>query len=197
MNNENFDVIPNLEFLDVFTLQKGILNGFMAIEDKDWRLEDFDINTPEDQSLFKDFMEIRVVEELVESTLTLRENNRHHFLEEMVDALNFLVEAYLLYGWDYSDLDRWSEWTFFGSDNLFECYYMVVESIGECCNLLKNRPWKEGQYLVDLYRFEPLFKSVWVNFNKLCNKVNISDRELIDTWSLKYQVNKFRIRTKY
>ncbi len=195
MNNEDFKVIPNLDFNDVFKKQKGIFLRFMEIENREWKLEEFDINTLEDQNLFKDFMEIRVIEELVESTLDME--NWDHYLEEMVDALNFLVESYILYGWDYSDLSPWNEDIKFESDNLFECYYRVIESIGACCNLLKNRLWKESQYLVDLYKFDDFFKEVWVNFNKLCNKASIPKKLLIEVWSLKYQVNKFRIDTKY
>jgi hypothetical protein len=197
MNNEDFKPIEDLSFEEIFRRQEEIFLKFMKIENynKEWDSSNFDINVLEDQQLFKDFLEIRVVEELTESTLA--GDNDQHILEEIIDAFNFLIETYILYGWGYKDLNDWNEKILFDSKNIFECYYLVVESIGACCNLLKNRLWKESQYLVDLYQFEILFKEIWIKFNKLCNLLGIKKEELFKIWSLKYQVNKFRLETKY
>ena len=72
----------------------------------------------------------------------------------------------------------------------------IIKKIGLTANCLKNRQWRQSQYLVDLYVFEKRFKEV---FNAYINllRTKMTDQEIIDCWSLKYQVNLFRINTKY
>ena len=73
----------------------------------------------------------------------------------------------------------------------------VYKRQGLTANLLKNRKWRQSQYLVDLYIFEKRFKDIWNRFEYLVYWSGISKEELFDQWSLKYQVNEFRINTKY
>lgn len=192
----------------IFRKQKELMIEFLKTEKIS--IDSFDINCFDDQRIFKDYLQIRFIEELNEATLDLE--NYSHFLEEMVDAFNFLVETYIIYGWNHWDLSEWKvkpDRFFFRVSNdkilqnmfdrvsLNAKFYEVIESVGAACNLLKNRPWKSSQYLVDLFVFEDLFKKVWTKFNELCNFVGISKKKLFQVWSLKYQVNYYRIKTKY
>lgn len=200
MNTEDFKPlkIPKKPLEHIFKKQKEILHEFMLLEGIDLKTYNFDINCLEDQQLLKDFLQIRFIEELTEASVDM--DNRNHFEEEIIDAFNFLVEAYILYGYSYKDLKSWVDFDFEhsqNSNNNVHMLYSVVEKVGKTCNLLKNRPWKQSQYLVDLYLFEENLKKIWAFFNKLCSYFNISLDKLFEVWSLKYQVNKFRIRTRY
>ena len=193
-------------FNDIFSKQKIIFDQYMKHEKND--IKGFDINCYEDQQLLKDFLQIRFVEELTEATCS---KNYDHFEEEMIDAFNFLVEAYIIYGWDYSILNKWDdskpgeklitihEKEYFVADyhRFRSNFYIMVERVGLICNFLKNRPWKQSQYLVDLFLFEPTFKSLWVCFNDLCRNLGIRKMRIYKLWSLKYQVNKFRLESGY
>ena len=193
-------------FNDIFSKQRIVFDEYMEHEKKN--VSTFDINCYEDQQLLKDFLQIRFVEELTEATCS---ENYDHFEEEIIDAFNFLVEAYIIYGWDYSMLNKWDDTesndillTVHGKEYLVEdCnrfrsqFYYVIERVGMICNFLKNRSWKQSQYLVDLYLFEPTFKSLWICFNDLCRNLGIRKKRIYRLWSLKYQVNKFRLESGY
>jgi hypothetical protein len=88
-----------------------------------------------------------------------------------------------------------------GNDNLLLTrdghMWLLTYKIGMACNKLKNRPWKQQQYLVDLLIFEERLLEVWKTFWVLCDHFNISIKDLYSEWSKKYQVNEFRLRTKY
>jgi len=105
MNIRDFEPISGIKFDDVFKKQKLLMTRYEPYLVNS--IKEFDINTLEDQELFKAFMLVRVVEELIEATVDI--NNREHFEEEIIDAFNFLIESYILYGWDYSNLNPWHE----------------------------------------------------------------------------------------
>jgi hypothetical protein len=186
----------------IFEKQKGIFISFMKLEGINIPDYNFDINCYEDQQLIKDFLQIRFIEELTEATLDI--NNKDHFVEEMIDAFNFLIESYILYGYDYEDLRNWKKINHKDVDlnrcpitYIHSSFYRVVESVGKTCNLLKNRPWRSSHYLTDLYLFEKNLKDIWIKFNELCNMIDLNEKELFEVWSLKYQVNIFRLKTGY
>ena len=145
----------------------------------------------------------RVVEELVESTIDLE--HLDHFLEEIIDALNFLLESYIIYGWNYDNLNSWEVKRIFTfsllkhirKESINDRVYRVIEKIGMTTNLLKNRKWKKSQYLTDLLIFEKRFKQVWKEFNNLCNFLGISEKMIFKVWTQKYLVNRFRLKSKY
>ena len=60
----------------------------------DWETYDFCIDCPEDQAKLKDMLQIRFIEELTEATKTL--DNVEHLKEELTDALNFFLSAFIL-----------------------------------------------------------------------------------------------------
>ncbi len=200
MNTNDFTPVKGLTFEEIFEKQKPLMVDYEP--ELGERVKEFDINILEDQELFKSFLLVRFVEELTEATVDLEHED--HFEEEIIDAFNFLVETYLLYGWQYSDLDPWEDGKGTGlkidpinKDEIDLHTYRVVEQTGLSCNYLKNRKWRSTQYLVDLLFFEEDFKKIWNKFNDLCNVTGISQARLLELWSLKYQVNEFRLETKY
>lgn len=161
------------------------------------RIANFDINTLEDQELFKKLC-WQIVEELTEAMEAAREPDDEHLAEELIDAFNFMLELYQLYGMtpplDWT-LPKWAQIMkveFWSADML-----ALIGTIGMTANCLKNREWRQSQYLVDLVVFENRLKSIWTAFIVVLYHAGLSETQVKELWSLKYQVNLFRIKSKY
>ena len=81
--------------------------------------------------------------------------------------------------------------------NILKALYDLIQCIGELTNLLKQRPWRESQYPVDLITFKARWKRVWLNFWLTQKYYGFNWKEFKAIWSKKYQVNKFRIESNY
>lgn len=162
------------------------------------RIANFDINTLEDQELFKKLC-WQIVEELTEAMEAKDKNEEDHVLEELTDAFNFMLELYQLYGmtpdftWGpaYGFRENVTPGNFYG--DILE----LIKTIGLAANCLKNREWRQSQYLVDLVVFEDRLKSIWTGFVVMLEHAGLSETQVKELWSLKYQVNLFRIKSKY
>ena len=174
--------------------------------------ENFDIDCFEDQELFKKYC-WRITEELTESIEAYCSDGRDHTEEELIDALNFTIELMLLYGWElevvinnFSSVDA----PYFGYDEFPGEVGETIYALGLAANCLKNRQWRRSHYLVDLYIFEKRFLSFLKSLYGLLQRrfcLRYIDDCLVDwheidkdirrAWSLKYQVNLFRIQTNY
>lgn len=174
--------------VDIYEKHSKLVDKYLEYEGQ---IESFDINTYEDQSLLKNYLEVRFIEELCEA-LDDRDN-RDHFLEEMIDAFNFLIAAYYIYEIKPEQLS----FKVNPSKGFDKDFLNVIVSTGMVCNCLKNRPWRHSQYLVDLLVFENRFLKLWEDFYSLLRNLNIDDKTIYEQWSLKYQVNLFRIETNY
>ena len=162
------------------------------------RIANFDINTLEDQELFKKLC-WQIVEELTEAMEAKDKNEKDHVLEELIDAFNFMLELYQLYGMapDFA----WGHTSGFRKDiadeNFEENILELIKTIGLAANCLKNREWRQSQYMVDLVVFEDRLKSIWNDFVIMFGNLGLSETRVKELWSLKYQVNLFRIKSKY
>lgn len=161
------------------------------------RIANFDINTLEDQELFKKLC-WQIVEELTEAMEAAEKPDDEHLAEELIDAFNFMLELYHLYGMtpplDWT-LPKWAQIMnveFWSADML-----ALIGTIGMTANCLKNREWRQSQYLVDLVVFENRLKSIWTAFIVVLYHAGFSETQVKELWSLKYQVNLFRIKSKY
>lgn len=161
------------------------------------RIANFDINTLEDQELFKKLC-WQIVEELTEAMEAAEKPDDEHLAEELIDAFNFMLELYQLYGMtpplDWT-LPKWAQIMkveFWSADML-----ALIGTIGMTANCLKNREWRQSQYLVDLVVFENRLKSIWPAFIVVLYHAGLSETQVKELWSLKYQVNLFRIKSKY
>lgn len=160
------------------------------------RIANFDINTLEDQELFKKLC-WQIVEELAEAKDAIGEElDDEHFDEELIDAFNFMLELYQLYGMAPS-----FDWTLpKGAQDLEDFagdLLTLIGHIGMTANCLKNREWRQSQYLVDLVVFEDRLKGIWTSFVIMFEHLGLSENRVKELWSLKYQVNLFRIKSKY
>jgi hypothetical protein len=174
-----------------------------------------DIDTFEGQVAMKDYLEIRVVEELMEMREALNDavyNNGmdEHIYEEIGDSFNFLINSYILYGWNsdkFKSVERlWQDFKSSGmppngdiykTPTLDAAILEVVYDIGLTCNKLKIRPWKKSQYLTDMLVFEERLEKVYYSFMNLVFHLNIHPEMLWSIFSRKNQCNEFRLDTGY
>ena len=120
-----------------------------------------------------------------------------HVVEELVDAFNFFIELHILLG------AKFEENSFRvglrGKNPSFSFYWSeTVYWLGMASNKLKNRGWRDSQYLVDLRPFSLCLAQTTMTFGELFAFCGITQEQAVfEAWSLKYQVNVFRIETKY
>lgn len=190
MNIENFKPLEGLTFADVFDKQVAL--EFMYEPKAKEVFDNFDIDCLADQEEFKKYC-WRVTEELCEALEALDKNETQHVYEELLDGFNFLIELLNMYGMSANDMNFDKVQM---SGDLRMDILKTIEELGLTANCLKNREWRQSQYLVDLYIFERRLKNT---FNLYLNllRTKMTDEEIIACWSLKYQVNLFRIQTKY
>lgn len=190
MNIEDFKPIEGLTFKDVFDKQVAL--EFMYEPKAKEIFDNFDIDCLSDQEEFKKYC-WRITEELCEALEALDKNEENHFYEELLDGFNFLIELLNMYGIKAEDLDYRPRVM---DDNLRLNILKTIEELGLTANCLKNREWRQSQYMVDLYIFESRLKNTFNYYLNLL-RAKMNDKEIIEYWSLKYQVNLFRIQTKY
>lgn len=208
MNTQEIQVKHHIrswpEFYDVARKQ------FLAYEKlegiPDWEAHDFSIDCADDQARFKDMLEIRFVEELTEASACLDEGIEH-FLEEITDSINFLLSAYIMAGYDpLRDLPGIQDFLSLGSngvkkpgsiDEMALPAYNLVHRVGWTCNLLKNRPWAQSNYLVDLLQFKERMTDLWIYFWTWIGSLGINKIMLFDLFERKVEVNRFRIKSGY
>lgn len=162
------------------------------------RIANFDINTLEDQELFKKLC-WQIVEELTEAVEAKDKNEKDHVLEELIDAFNFMLELYQLYGMapDFAWGHTYGFRKDIADENFEENILELIKTIGLAANCLKNREWRQSQYMVDLVVFEDRLKWIWTYFVIMFEHLGLSETQVKELWSLKYQVNLFRIKSKY
>lgn len=162
------------------------------------RIANFDINTLEDQELFKKLC-WQIVEELTEAMEAKDKNEKDHVLEELIDAFNFMLELYQLYGMapDFAWGHTYGFRKDIADENFEENILELIKTIGLAANCLKNREWRQSQYMVDLVVFEERLWNIWAMFAMLFGSIGVMEDKVRELWSLKYQVNLFRIKSKY
>ena len=123
-----------------------------------------------------------------------------HMLEELADALHFLVEVSISVG--FSGRDICAIWDTLpvmsdGASVRELCMDMIV-SMGLCANTLKNKPWKNTQMPTDFGRFLGSLRVVWVSMVHLWRDgLGFKPVEVYTLYTKKACVNAFRQRTNY
>lgn len=190
-------------FSDLFKYAKTQFLNFEKIEGiENWKEYEFSIDCSEDQIKFKDMLEIRFIEELTEASHSLDDEN--HFLEEMTDSLNFLLSSYIMADYDLEKLENPEN--YLTNQKSFELisfqqisvyFYPLVHQVGAICNLLKNRPWTQSNYLVSLYDFDVEMNKLWKLYWQTLNLLKINKNKIFELFERKYLVNLWRIKTGY
>ena len=205
MNTTEIKIKGRIKSFD--DLYKYAMKQFLEYEKiegiDNWEEYDFSIDCSNDQMKFKDMLQIRCIEELTEATHAL--DNKEHFYEEITDATNFFLSAYCMLGVNFKDFENVEEiFEGFGIMNKVppynlcaEFFYYIVDAIGDLCNLLKNRPWAQSNYLVSMYDFNEKLKYLWTIYWSVIGWLGIKKEQLFEMFERKYEVNKWRIKTHY
>ena len=189
-------------FSDLFKFAKKQFVEYEKLEGRDWKEYDFSIDCAEDQMLFKDMLQIRCIEELTEATEAI--NDKDHFLEEVTDAINFFLSSYCMLDVNFDefmDLDELLKDNinpdFITYEDCAYYFYLIIQDIGNLCNLLKNRPWAQSNYLVSMVDFNNRLHDLWDTFWKVIWWLGLSSKKVFELFERKYEVNKWRIKTGY
>jgi hypothetical protein len=187
----------------IFDKQRELLLKYRPIEKANGLLHTEDIpvnlNCRFGQAQLKD-LAWRMTEEITEAT-DAREH-RDHYLEELVDALHFMVELMIL-----ADFQPCRDLTFYfdQTHDMFREFehevtiapYAIVERIGCAMNCLKNKPWKQSQMLTDHHKFKGHLEEAWITFIGLMVCEGLDANDLYDLYFRKSEVNAFRQRSNY
>ena len=164
-----------------------------------------DIHDRFGQARLKDYF-WRVTEELTEAIDAARVHGHipNHTIEELSDALHFLVEAYLLAGFT---AEYWQQPTDKlrymvisaerGYATLEAAAYEVIHVIGCASNCLKQRPWKCTHQLVDIPKFRDLLGEALPALVACFVYCGLNEDEIITIYFKKSEVNNFRMRSNY
>lgn len=167
-----------------------------------WKEYDFSIDSGSDQMKFKDMIQIRFIEELTEASAAL--NEKEHFWEEITDSLNFFISSFIMLNINFNKLPNPEKYLSKKDKRKIPSFkkfsimtYPLIHNVGNLCNLLKNRPWAQSNYLVSLFDFNERLEKLWINFWKYLGKLGIDKITLFDLFERKILVNQFRMKTGY
>ncbi len=186
------------QFISFINVENFLKNG------ESWEEYGFSIDYPDDQLLYKNFLQMRLSEELTEATMS--NGNVEHYLEEITDAFNFFITSFVILGVDYKDLPEWKDSKFDINimkkridDEKTNTYhiYKIIEKANWLCNLLKNRSWTQTSFLVSRFDFRKRLKELWEEFNNYMIYLTIDLETLFVLFAKKKAVNMFRISTNY
>lgn len=192
----------------IFQRQHALMEKYLLIEIRNdlCHTQDcpVDLNDKFGQARLKDFF-WRITEELGEACEANRIHPelKNHVLEELADALHFLVEMYLLagvkpshWGGESCRLETMVQASCDGVDLETGCFE-ITYYLGVASNCLKNRPWKQNHQLTDTLKFMmnlrmclPLLIDVFVS-------QGLNADEIFRMYWKKSEVNKFRQRSNY
>jgi len=114
-------------------------------------------------------------------------------LDECSDVLGFLLSLIGKVGKDIT-IDIQEPARFIKTDTLFK---EAVVDLKMSCNLLKNRPWKNQQYVVDIKEFKYKFEKAVSSILTLLIRTSGDINTLIGGYYIKLQKNYKRINTNY
>lgn len=208
MNTRDITVkLPkDVDLFWIYNQHKKMFYKFMELEGiSNWKEYNFSIDTAADQTIFKDVLQIRFIEELTEATTSGCIID--HFEEEIIDSFNFLLSGLVALDMKLEDLPEWKDrkrnklklWFIlkYRRNKLNAETYKVVEKVGLLTNLLKSRPWAQNQLLVDSMMFNKRLVDLWVQFNEYINWLGIDLDTLYKLWYQKSEINYFRLKTGY
>ena len=189
---KTFYKIAKKQFYDYEKLE-GISN---------WKEYDFSIDCGEDQLKYKDMLQIRFIEELTEASAVI--NEKEHFWEEITDSLNFFISSFIMLDFNLKNFPNPEKYLSKVDKRKIPSYkkfsilvYPLIQDVGNTCNLLKNRPWAQSNYLVSIIDFKNNLIKFWIDFWKFLGKLGLSKEVLFDLFKKKVEVNKYRMKTGY
>ena len=184
------DNVPDCVITGIFERHIPLMERYRVIEVKNgFHYPDrtpLDLHDKKDQHLLKDF-KWRVTEELMEAREAYRNQDEVHYLEELSDALHFLVETCVLAGVTPRDILQ-------NKDPVSPQVLDVIYFLGLAANCLKNKPWKEHHLLTDVTKYRGYLVQAFICLYHL---FPVEENTIYSLYFRKNQVNDFRIKSKY
>lgn len=212
------------KLVEIFERQEELAHKYIGVEKRNGigygiLPEDYsqhNLDSRFTQALLKDFA-WRSIEEITEATEALAKSHEIHPQEEIADALHFLVELCLIAGYGPEDIGIPPRPGFEGDmlDYLFHTsmvlcenvslkrfnarvvVYNYVEHLGIAMNCLKNKPWKQSQFITDKAKFKQAICNAFHSLIDVAVAFEMNAGLLYDFYFKKNQVNQFRVRSKY
>lgn len=155
--------------------------------------EAVDLNSPNNQALFKR-MNACLQEELSELVdAHISGGSKESVIDEMADILGFIRCLQILSG----NLNTHQGESLDNVWGFYEAVTLATTHMNMACNLLKNRPWKKSQYLVDKAEFDKRFYRSLGNYYLIPILLNISPEQLYVGVIKKVNTNSKRLKQGY
>jgi hypothetical protein len=191
----------------IFARQRELMEKYKIIEGLPE--SPVSLHTPAGQRVIRDFAQ-RVNEEMAESYEAWRRHSAEskerelHAIEELSDALHFLVElmifasvppqAYLAYC-ESQSYDHFPAHVF--GRSLEENYWGSQYALNIALNYLRNKAWKTSQVPTDEARFRQALLLAFRAHLQLWTNLDQTPEQLWAFYMRKAQVNSFRQRSQY
>lgn len=177
---------------EIFNHQRQLMGRFHHIEVGNLpELRDPAYTAPLDINLMRAQLRLkeyawRVTEELIESKLT---HDLEKAQEEVIDALHFMVEMFILLGLEADFFDVDPEPDFFVGDT----FQTFLAKIGMTMNMLRFRPWKQTAQATDREKFLFNIRSCWFRFVDIFAELAMTPDDVYLAYIGKNKVNHERI----
>ena len=185
---------------------QSIFNRQRELIDKYQELEGippfpFNLDDREAQICLKDFL-WRTAEELAESLEAEEQDEFAAQVEELSDALHFLVETVILAGAEkfifQRTLEQWVQVAQVGAPGkILFLYVDCFKWLGLVGNSLKNKKWKKTFVPTDKDRFHHALVESWAALVTLFVAVGLSAEDIHTAYINKSEINKLRQKTGY
>ena len=180
----------------LFTEKWGYIDKPTAKAYKDYN---FSIHNLEEQNFIKRLWSVCAVEELSEYYHAF-EDGEEHVKEECCDFFNFVMSGFIAMGYEIKDLPKVDiEKGFHQSKKKLEDEHLwkISDCIHHATNKLKNRPWTQANFKVDMGKLTPRIEKVW-RVTWWFIKHNFSSwKDFMKHFNAKIDINIKRIRSKY
>lgn len=187
----------------IFARQRELMNKYKEIEG----LPDppLSVHHAHGQRILKDFA-WRCTEELTESAEAFlkhrTDGERDHGIEELADALHFLVELLIFAGVTSSQCMEMmpgfpENLRAYGEQEEMLAYWEAVYELGVAMNFLRNKPWKQSQVPTDERRFRAQLLQAFKRHIELWAAFGLGWQEMHSFYFRKSEVNRFRQRSQY
>lgn len=194
----------------IFERQRELMGKYQQIENLP--TPPVSLHTANGQKVLKDFA-WRSTEELTESFEALeaqrfqispdeRDMHRLHQVEEIADALHFLVELLLFAGISAdAAIEATPSFPHPDFDGTYEehqvAYWRATYKLGIAMNFLRNKPWKQSQVPTDEGRCRAALLGSWKAHVQLWSDLGYGSDTMFNFYFRKSEVNKFRQRSNY
>jgi hypothetical protein len=156
-----------------------------------------DLDIPADQERLKWFAWC-VTEEAAEAIeVLMTTDHKEHLIDETADMTAFFLELLIVSRYPVGEIESFEWENQRDLDQVPKIFTEFITSLAITMNTLKNRDWRKTNVKTDKQLFYARMKNTVELFFKFVKAVGLTSHEFYDGSLRKYEVNLFRIRSKY